>query len=58
MIKINNISIDKDTDFDFWGITLNENMKWHSHITKISTKISRAIGVIYKLRQYLPLYIY
>ena len=57
LIKINNISIDKVTDFDFLGLTLNENMKWHSHINKISTKISRAIGVIYKLRQYLPLYI-
>ena len=57
LIKINNIGIDKVTDFDFQGITLNATMKWHSHINKISTKISCAIGVIYKLRQYLPTYI-
>ena len=34
LIKINNISIDKVTDFDFLGLTLNENMKWHYHINK------------------------
>ena len=55
LLTINNIGIDKVTDFDFLGLTLNENMKWHSHINKLSTKISRAIGVIYKLRQYLPI---
>ena len=54
---MNNIGIDKVTDFDFLGITLNENMKWHSHINKISTKISHAIGFIYKLMQYLPIFI-
>ena len=57
LIKMNNIGIDKVTDFDFLGITLNESIKWHSHINKISTKISRAIGFIYKLMQYLPIFI-
>ena len=57
LIKVNGTIIRQVTDFDFLGIVINENINWSSHINKISIKLSRAIGMIYRLRQYLPLFV-
>ena len=55
IININNISVDRVTDFNFLGITLDEQLNWRSHINKISAKISKSIGILYKLKHFLPL---
>ena len=53
-LKINDVPIEQVSDFDFLEITLNENLKWNSHINKISLKISKYTGVLNKLKHYLP----
>ena len=55
-IKINDYSVEQVEEFDFLGLTINSNLNWTSHINKISTKISRAIGIINKLKHFLPLH--
>ena len=57
VLKISNTDIEKVTDFNFLGITLNENLLWKSHINKIALKISKYIGILNKLKNYLPDYI-
>ena len=47
--------IERVSDFDFLGLTLNENLKWKSHIDKISNKISRSIGILNKQKHFIPL---
>ena len=44
-------------NFDFLGIFLDEHMTWTSHINKIANKIAKSIGILNKLKQYLPSYI-
>ena len=39
----------------FLGIHIDENLSWNLHITKIKEKIISYIGIISKLRHYLPL---
>ncbi len=38
--------IEKVLEFNFLGLTLNENLNWKNHINKISNKISRSIGIL------------
>ena len=53
-LRINSIPIDRVSDFNFLGLTINENLSWKPHINKISSKISKQIGIINKLKHILP----
>ena len=53
-IKINDIDIERVTDFCFLGLTINENLTWKTHIGKISNKISKFNGILNKLKHFLP----
>ena len=52
---INNTLIERVTEFNFLGLTVNEYMYWNSHTQKIANKISRTLGVMNRLRRYLPI---
>lgn len=56
-IEIDNFEIERVTNFDFLGLTINENLNWSAHTNKISNKISRSIGIINKLKNYIPTHI-
>ena len=53
-LKINNHPIDRVKDFNFLGLTIDDTLSWKDHIQKISTKISRVIGVLNRLKKFLP----
>jgi hypothetical protein len=53
-VKINNNDIQRCSNFDFLGLTVNENLSWQPHISKISTKISRSVGTLKRLQNTLP----
>ena len=38
-LKINNITIDRVTDFKFLGLIISSNLKWNKHINHISIKV-------------------
>ena len=57
LIKINNSPIEKVSQFDFLGLTLDETLTWKPHINKISNKISRTTGLLNRLKNHLPSYI-
>ena len=52
-LVINDINIEQVKDFNFLGITIDEHLIWKLHIDKMSKKISRAIGIMNKLKQQL-----
>ena len=56
-IKINNVPIERVNNFNFLGVSLDENLNWNSHLDIICTKISRSVALFYKLKHFLPLYI-
>ena len=55
LIEIDGIIIEEKKNVKFLGIVLDEYLSWDDHIEKISTSISRCVGVLFKLKQYLPL---
>ena len=53
-LTINDTVVGRVTEFNFLGLTINECMNWNSHSSKISNKISRTLGVMIRLKRYLP----
>ena len=47
--------IERVTTFNFLGLTINEFVNWSAHTSKIANKISRTLGVMNKLKRYLPI---
>ena len=54
-VRINNQSIERVSEFNFLGLTIDEHLNWNAHIQKISNKIAKSIGIINRLKRYLPL---
>ena len=54
-IYINNTPITRTTDFNFLGLIINDTVKWDSHINYISGKISRVLGVMKRIKRFVPL---
>ena len=50
-IKINNCNIAQVCKIKFLGVWMDEQLTWKSHITYISNKISKVIGILRKVRQ-------
>ena len=53
-LKINNINIERVTQFNFLGVMFNSHMDWSRHINYISMKISRSTGILYRLKDIYP----
>ena len=53
-LKINDSSLDQVSTFNFLGLHINSQLTWQTHIDEISKKISRVIGLLYKLQNILP----
>ena len=49
-IKINNILIQRISEFSFLGINFNSNLKWHTHINYITKKNIGIVGIEIKRR--------
>ena len=54
-IMINGQLVERVTEFNFLGLTIDEHLNWKSHIQKVSNKVSRSIGVLNRLKKFLPL---
>ena len=54
-IKINKKAINEKEFIKYLGVLIDSTLSWKYHITNISKNISRSIGIMYKLRPFLPL---
>ena len=52
-LVIDNASITRVSSAKYLGIIIDVKFNWIEHITYIKNKISKAIGIMYKARQYL-----
>ena len=52
-LEINNIIIDRVAQFNFLGLIISSDLKWHKHIDHISLKISKVIGIMYRIKSIL-----
>ena len=53
-LVINNTVVERVTEFNFLGLTINEFMNWSSHSSKIANKISRTLGIMNRLNSSWP----
>jgi hypothetical protein len=56
-LQMNGHTIERVNEFNFLGITFDKHMSWNSHANKIASKIGKSIGVINRLKRFLPTYI-
>lgn len=54
VFSINEVYIENVRDFKFLGIILNENLTWKSHVDMISSRLSKVICILRKLRYIYP----
>ena len=50
ILKINNIPIEQVKQFNFLGLIIDSTLKWNSHVNHIALKVSRVIGILYRLK--------
>ena len=48
-IKIRNKRVTEENDVKFLGVLPDSTLSWKSHITELSKKFSKTIGIFYKL---------
>ena len=53
-VIFDNTSLERVSNIKFLGITVDDKLSWKSHIVNISNTISRNIGVINKLKYFIP----
>ena len=53
-LRINDKQIKRVDTFNFLGLTLNKRLNWNDHINSIASKISSTVGVLNKLKHFLP----
>ena len=54
-IKINKKALNEKECIKYLGVIIDSSLSWKHHILSLTKKISRSIGVMYKLRPFLPL---
>ena len=53
-VHMNNVKIEYASSTRFLGVIIDDKLSFKLHINEITKKISKNIGVLYKLRQYVP----
>ena len=53
-ITLNGVTLEKCSSFNFLGIKFNENLTWSDHTKLVSLKISRTIGQLKCLKNFIP----
>lgn len=48
-LQVKNVQIEQVDSFNYLGLTIQDNLRWDKHISKISIKMSRMSGVLSRL---------
>lgn len=54
-LKLNEEEITAVENFNFLGLSINETMTWNHHINRLSSKLNRTIGILNRLKHFLPI---
>ena len=50
---LNNTTLERVNSIKFLGVILDENINWNRHIELVENKISKNIGILYRVSLYL-----
>ena len=54
-IKFDRKKVSQETCVKFLSVLLDSTLSWKLHLIELSKKLSRAVGLLYKIRHYTPL---
>ena len=54
-VVISGVTIERKTEARFLEVIIDNKLNWSQHISAMKMKMARYIGVMYKLKKYLPL---
>src|SRR6218665_3021963 len=54
LVQIDNIPIPQTKSVKFLGVIVDQNLTWSEHITQISNKVSKNIGILSRISYKLP----
>ena len=54
ILEMNHTLIKQVNEFSFLGLTVNNHMDWNSHITNISNKITKTMGIMNRIKKSIP----
>ena len=49
----NNNTIERKTQYKYLGLMVDQDLNWKSHILAVKTKLSKALGILYRVRSIL-----
>ena len=52
---ISNTAIERKTEVRFLGVIIDETLNWTRHVKTVLSKMSRYVGIMYKIKKFLPL---
>ena len=52
--KNRNVNLERKDCIKYLGVLIDENLSWKNHINSVTTKISKTVGLIAKLRHFVP----
>ena len=55
--RISGEKINTSSTINYLAVLLHENLQWQTHIDSLITKLSRAVGLLSKIRYYVPKYL-
>ena len=55
VLQMDRKPIEREAQFNFLGLILQSNLTWSKHINHVSLKISKTIGILYRLKAIYPL---
>ena len=55
-IMIDDVKLERKTHVKFLGVLIDQHINWNSQYDLLKSKVSRIIGILYKIKQYLPTY--
>ena len=47
-VVIDNVAVQQQSSTSFLGVTLQSDLKWTSHVTKVRSKVAKAVGILCK----------
>ena len=53
-LKINDTKLDQVKQFNFLGLIIDETLSWQPYIKTLSLKLSRSLGIMNRLKSFLP----
>ena len=53
-LKINRIAIQEQKYIKYLGVLLDSTLSWNVHLDNLTKKITRSIGIMYKIRPFVP----